>query len=152
MDNRVGQADLFFLIIFLNVCTVFTVVNACVRVLLSLRKPRNSNTTLYHYLVLLFGVLLCWYVKIKSNSGIFFGEIEYRTPCCSKKKHQKPSLKISTTNKKKFRVRPNFRVGQVKPNQLFFCFRPNYGTVQSINLRLYRVSQKKRVRTYVSVS
>ncbi len=34
LDNRVKQADFFF---FLNMCTVFTVVNACVRVLSSLK-------------------------------------------------------------------------------------------------------------------
>ncbi len=110
------------------VSTVFTVVNPCVCILSSWIKPRNRNTTLYHYIALLFSVLLHWYVKMKpcmwyayymtKTCGIFLVKLSTETPCCSKRNHQKPSLKIKKKNN--FTVGPNFRVWRVTPNQLFF--------------------------------
>ncbi len=76
---------------------------------------QDRATQLYTTILCSFSVFYCADVKMKSKSGIFLVKMSTETPCCSKKNHQKPSLKI----KKKFRVGPNFRVGRVTPNQLF---------------------------------
>ncbi len=69
-------------------------------------------------------------------SGIFLVKLSTETLCCSKRNHQKPSLKIK---KKKNRVGPNFRVGQVTQNQLFFLglasreYIPIYMTIKNLH-------------------
>ncbi len=55
-----GGWILFFLIIIITfLMCVFTVINACVRVLSSWIKPRNSNTTLYTTILHSFWVFYC---------------------------------------------------------------------------------------------
>ncbi len=95
--NRVGQVRFVCLFVCFLVC-VFTVLycSKCSRKCFCLCTI-ESNKILSQIIIL---------VKLS----------KWETPCHSNRNHQKPSLKITN---KTFRVRPNFRVGQVTPNQLF---------------------------------
>ncbi len=87
-----GGGRIFFFIIIIFKKFLMCVLCSCTIKLNKTKKQQHNFIPLSCAPFQCFIALICQ--KSKSKSGIFLVKLSTETPCCSKKNHQKPSLKI----------------------------------------------------------
>ena len=112
-----GQIFFFFLFIFFK-CVHCIYCSKCLcSCTIELNKTKKQQHNFIPLSCAPFQCLIALMCQNESKVWHIFGEIEYRNSLLFQ---EKPSETFLQYLKKKFRVRSNFRVGRVTPNQLFF--------------------------------